>query len=195
MLIAILREVVLRAFRVRLHGSLARLPASGADLAVLVGELESLQQPQRLVHASPHREIVDRDLPQLSERVDYKESSEGETLILLQDAVGAAYGHTLVGQQGNLHLAQAALLAGLLAPGEVGELRISAAGHHRTVQGLELRHPVREGDDLSRADEGEVQRIEEEDHIFPLVVFQRDFLELSVNHGSADEFRSLHLGL
>lgn len=36
----------------------------------------------------------------------------------------------------------------------------------------------------------QVQRVEEEDHIFSLVVFQRDFLELAINHGNALEFGS-----
>ena len=42
---------------------------------------------------------------------------------------------------------------------------VRGAGHHGTAQSLELRHPLGEGDDLGGADEGEVQRVEEEDNV------------------------------
>ena len=38
---------------------------------------------------------------------------------------------------------------------------------------------VAEGDDLSGADEGEVERVEEENDVFTTVVLQADFLELT----------------
>ena len=38
---------------------------------------------------------------------------------------------------------------------------------------------VAEGDDLGGADEGEVERVEEEDDVFALVVRQADLLELT----------------
>ena len=41
--------------------------------------------------------------------VNDEESSEAEPLILLQDPVGPADGHVLVGQQGDLHISQPAV--------------------------------------------------------------------------------------
>ena len=38
---------------------------------------------------------------------------------------------------------------------------------------------VAEGDDLGGADEGEVERVEEENDVFATVVLQADFLELT----------------
>ena len=133
--------------------------------------------------------------------VNDEESSEAESLVLLQNPVGSADGHVLVGQQGDLHLAQSALFAilkskniledfelfparsDLLAPGQVGEVGVGGAGHDGAVEGLELGGPVGEGDDLGGADEGEVQRVEEEDHVLPLrdAVSQRqdDQVEIS----------------
>ena len=99
--------------------------------------------------------------------VNDKQPTEAEPLVLLEDPVGPADGHVLVGQERDLHLAEAAMFAVLLTPGEVGEVRVRAAGHHGAVEGLELRHPVREGDDLRGADEREVQRVEEEYDILP----------------------------
>ena len=115
--------------------------------------------------------------------VDDEEPSEAEALVLLEDPVGPADGHVLVGQEWDLHLAQAPLLPLLLAPGQVGEVGVGGAGHDGAVEGLELGGPVGEGDDLGGADEGEVQRVEEEDHVLPLrdAVSQRqdDQVEIS----------------
>ena len=54
--------------------------------------------------------------------VNDEESPEGEALVLLEDTVGPADGHGLVGQQGDLHVAEAALLPGALTPGQVGKV-------------------------------------------------------------------------
>ena len=60
-----LLEVGLTVFGVGNHRGLARLPASGTDLAVLVRELEGLHQSEALVHVTTHWEIIDGYLPQL----------------------------------------------------------------------------------------------------------------------------------
>ena len=99
--------------------------------------------------------------------VNDEEPPEAKPLVLLEDPVRPADGHVLVGQQRDLHLSEAAVLPVLLAPGQVGEVGVGGAGDHGAVQGLELGRPVGEGDDLGGADEGEVQRVEEQDHVFP----------------------------
>ena len=134
---------------------------------MLVDKLESLDKPKGLVDIAAHGKIVDGDLPQRALGVDDEEAAEGDAVVLLEDPVGPADGHVLVGQEWDLHLAEAAMFAVLLTPGEVGEVRVRAAGHHGAVEGLELRHPVREGDDLRGADEREVQRVEEEYDVLP----------------------------
>ena len=99
--------------------------------------------------------------------IDDEESPEAESLVLLENPVGPADGHVLVRQEGDVHLSQPALLPLLLTPGQVGEVGVGGAGQHRAVQGLELRHTLREGDDLRGADEREVQRVEEEYDVLP----------------------------
>lgn len=61
--LAVLAEVFLRRLRVRLDGVAARTPVCGTDLAVLLGELESIDQSQRLVDGTTDGEVVDGDLP------------------------------------------------------------------------------------------------------------------------------------
>ena len=79
--------------------------------------------------------------------------------------------------------AETTLLPRGVHPGQVSEVGIHGAGQHLCTDLLELRHPVIEGEDLRRTDEGEVQRVEEEDHVLPLrdAVSQRqdDQVEIS----------------
>ena len=50
------------AFGGGFDSGLSRIPVGGADLAVLVGELESVEQTECLVDAAAHRQVVDGDL-------------------------------------------------------------------------------------------------------------------------------------
>ena len=50
---------------------------------------------------------------------------------------------------------------------------------HLCAERLELRDPVIECEDLGGADEGEVERVEEEDDVFALIVRETDLLELT----------------
>ena len=67
---------------------------------------------------------------------------------------------------------------------------------HLTIDISELLNPVRESDDFCGTNEGEVQRVEIDDDIFPFVVGQGDLLELPVHHGLGRESgrRLLDLG-
>ena len=56
------REVGGDASSVRLHRLLAGLPSSWADLAVLVGELEGLDEPEGLINVATDRQVIDGDL-------------------------------------------------------------------------------------------------------------------------------------
>ena len=163
-----------------------------AHLSKLVSELECLDKPQGLIHIAAHREVIDGDLPQSAIRVDDEEAAEGDTVILLEDPIGPTDGHVLVSQERYLHSAQTSHLPLSLAPGQVGELAVSGAGDHSSVDGLKLPGAVIEGDDLSGADEGEVQGVEEEDHILALVVIQADLFELTLDDSCSLELRGGH---
>ena len=58
----------------------------------------------------------------------------------------------------------------LLGPGEVAVLGVDGGAEDLGAELPELAEPVGEGEDLGRADEGEVERVEEEDDPLPLVV-------------------------
>ena len=98
--------------------------------------LNNLNKAEGFVDISANRKIIDCDLPQSSRLVDHKQTSEAEmmltmyffcqknsmtnfspqTLILLENPIGAADGHVLVRKERHRHVAKASLLPGLLAP-------------------------------------------------------------------------------
>ena len=55
-------KVFQRSLGFRLNGLVTLLPASGANLTVLIGELESLNKTESLVNRSTNGQIVDGDL-------------------------------------------------------------------------------------------------------------------------------------
>ena len=71
----------------------------------------------------------------------------------------------------------------------MGEMRVRGAGDHRAAQRLELRHPLGEGDDLGGADEGEVERVEEEDDVLSFVVVQAHLFKVSVYNSLVQQNR------
>merc|ERR1719188_2539839 len=87
--------------------------------------------------------------------------------------------HALVGEEGDVHGAEAALLPRRVDPRQVAEVRVSRAGDQLAADLAEPGSGVAEGDDLGGADEGEVEGVEEEDDIFTTVVRQTDLLELT----------------
>lgn len=70
------------------------------------------------------------------------------------------------------------------------KMAVSRARNQFTVNGTKLVSTVAESNDLRRADEREVKRIEKQHHIFPLVITQRDLLEFTIDNCHALKLRS-----
>lgn len=206
-------KVLQAALGVGLHSLAALRPAGRADLAVLLGELESLDETDGLLDIAADGQVVDGDLSEDALGVDDEQAAQGNALFLDEDAVAARNLLRSVGDKGKLQVrTQAALLSGLLNPGEVGEVRVGGNAEHGGVDGAEALEGVVVLDDLGRADEGEVHGVEEEDDparerlamveifrvfaevaILPLslVLRERDVLELaSGEEGSGGKVRS-----
>ena len=169
-------EVLQAVVALRVDRLLAGLPVRRAHLAVLRHELERLHQTQRLVHAAAHREVVHRDVLDHALRVDDEQAAESDAQILrltplprthvVQNAVLRGDLLRVVADDGDLHVAQTALLAGSLDPRQVRLHRIARAGDQLRVDLAELLSAVAEGDDLSGAHEGEILGVEEQHHVF-----------------------------
>ena len=61
------------------------------------------------------------------------------------------------------------------------EAAVRAACYNCGVEGLKFRESVAERDDFGRANESEVQRIEEENQPTPAIIFQSYFLEVTID--------------
>jgi len=183
-------EVSLGLRRIGLHGQVSRLPVGRAHLTVLLNELESLDQADDLINVAADRKIVDGDLAQVTGRIDDEKGTKWDAIgkkntVLGGDRLGE------VSDNRDLHVTQTTFLARSVHPGKMGEQGIARGSNDLGVDGIELRLTIAESNDLGRADEGEIQRIPEEDDPLASELRQRDILELLVRHQSANgEFRS-----
>ena len=84
------------------------------------------------------------------------------------DVIRAADFVLHVGDQGVLHLTDTTVIDRGVLPGEVGELRVDRYADDFDTALLELVQAVIEGDQFGRADEGEVERVKEDDRVFAL---------------------------
>ena len=179
---------------VSLHGGGTRLPVARDDFTSLLVILEGLEEAEGLVNVAADREVVDGDLTDVLVGVDEEDGAESNTgirAVVDEDTVvaGAVLGD--VSDQGDVHLAEATLLAFLHGPGEVGELRVDGPGEDGAVELVELSEAVGVLGDFGGADEGEVEGVREEDDPLALVVGELDGLHGLVGHDSHGfEFRS-----
>lgn len=100
----------------RLDGLVSGIPVGGADLAVLVGELEGIDQAEGLVDAAADGEVVDGDLADDAVGVDDEEAAEGNAFLLDEDTVVLGELVVLVGEEGNVDLAEAAVTSRGVGP-------------------------------------------------------------------------------
>jgi len=186
------REILFRAFGIGLHGLFARSPVSGADL-VRVGlhVLEGLQNPQGFINVTTHGQVVDRGVHDDAIGIDDEQATQGDTLSVIEDVVSRRNFLLQVSDEGIVDVTQATLIACCLNPSQVAELAVYGNAEYFGVLAGEIGITVTEGRDFSRADEGEIQRVEEQHHVLAPVLGQRDFLELLVHHSGSCEIRGL----
>lgn len=173
----------------------ARSPVGRTDLAVLVVELNRLERAQRLVDGAPNAEVVDRDVSENALWVDDEEAAQRDAGVG-EDAV--VRGHLLrdVREEGNVEMAQPALVARLVDPRQMAVLRVDRRSNQLAAQRAELPRAVRERNDLGRADERKVERVEEEHEVLAAEVLQANLLEFAANDGRRTKVRRglLHCG-
>ena len=89
--------------------------------------------------------------------------SSREDTVVPRDLLGE------VRDQRDVDGADATIVHWFVSPGNVGELRVDRDADDLAVALREFLDPVIEGEDLGRADEGEVERVEEQRHVLPAV--------------------------
>ena len=93
-----------------------------------------------------------------------------DKLIYLENSVRSRDFQVLVGEQRDVHLAESSLLSGGVDPGEMGEMGICGARDDFATDFAEFLGTLGESDDFGWADKGEVQGVEEDDHVFALEI-------------------------
>lgn len=136
-----------------------------------------LYQPQVFVHVSANREIVNAQVPDDLVVVDEEGASKCEAGII-EHSVLISDVLLDVSKEGNVERAESSIGAVVERPPPMDEVGVDGAADHLAVVLPELRSLVAELNDLSGADEGEVERVEEEEQPLALEVVQRDLLEL-----------------
>ena len=153
--------------------------------------LEGLQQAQGLINTAADGQVVDGALHDHTIGIDDEQAAQGHTGVLVEDFVGAGDVLLQVSHQGVGDVAQATVLTVGLNPGQVGELAVHGHAQHFAVAAGELAVAVGEGGDLRRADEGEVEGVEEEHHVLAAVRGEGHLLEFLIHHSGGGEIRSL----
>src|ERR1700754_1145382 len=144
-----------------IQGRVALAPVAGAQL---VG-LQSVQDPQHLVHVTPHGSCGRRDELDLVVRVDDEGDAVGDAAVV-EDSGSQREFALDVGEHRERQLLEVFVLG---APLEVHEFTVHRDAEHLRVAILELVVQLAECGDLSRAHEGEVLRPEEHDPPLALV--------------------------
>lgn len=131
-------------------GVLAWAPASRANLAVLVVELEGLDESQNLIRVTAHRRLVHGDMTEVPSWSNDVQGTEGEASIKEQGTVASKLGVgrsrglplrkglVYVSNEGNVNVAQTSLLLRSLNPGVVGEERINGNSNNLSANLSEL---------------------------------------------------------
>jgi alkyl hydroperoxide reductase subunit AhpC len=148
---------------------------------VLLVELKRVEDSQCLVHVATQWQVVNQSVADNPLLVDEEQTPQGH-FPAEQNAV--IFGDLLaqIGHQRIIYLADAALIAGSVLPGEVREVRIHRHAQHLGILLLELRQRLVKSDNLRGADEGEIQRIEEQYHVLAAIRRQGQLLERVVGH-------------
>ena len=145
-------EVLLGTLGVRLHGLFTRSPVGRANLVgVGLHVLEGLQNAKGFINVPSHRQVVDGGVHDHTVGVDDEQTTQGNTLSLVENVVGRRDFLLQVGNEGIVDIAQATLIARGLDPGQVAELAVHGNAENLGVLAGEIRVAVAEGRDLSGA--------------------------------------------
>ena len=101
--------------------------------------------------------------------VDQEQSTERDAAIE-KDVIVARNLLVQIGDERKFGLADSALIAWRVGPGQVGEVAVDRNTQNLDVQFSEFSRSIRECDDFGRTDEREVEGPKEQDYEFALVV-------------------------
>ncbi len=175
---------------VGLDGGGTRGPVDGADLAVLRDELVPLNKTECLVHRAADRGVVEAQMLDDSVRVDDVRRTQGVAGLQVESTILRRDVAINVSDEGDVQrTTKATFLAAGVDPGKMREHGVDGDTNDLSTNGAELVGVVAELEDLSGADEGPVQRIEEEDDVLSGVILQAHFLNFAIDDSGSSESR------
>lgn len=98
----------LLGFQVRSHSAISGLPGGWANLAVLLVELEGLNQSKVLLNISTNSQIVDADVLEDLVVVNNESSSQSDT-VLVEHSIALSHLVRIVSKKGILDISNASL--------------------------------------------------------------------------------------
>ena len=143
-----------------LHRGRARLPLRRADLAVLVGILEGLDEPQELVNVAADLVVRHLHIAEFTLTVDDVSCAVGNALLLAQAAKVLGDHRRPVSDHRDLDWCDATFIAWLLSILLVRVVRVSRARNNLAVVLRKLICLVRELAYLCGTHKGEISRVE-----------------------------------
>ena len=159
-------EIGLNAIITRLHASFASRPSSGADLAVLLEELDRVDRPEELIDVTAERQVVDHRVPADAVGINEIGATCREAAVSVNHVVGLTHGLRRVSEERVAQRTNASFIDSGVAPARVCLSIIHGYAQNLDASLLELTYAVVESDELRRSDEGEVLRVKEERDVF-----------------------------
>src|SRR3982751_298086 len=138
--------------------------------------LETLKDAKRLVDRASDVQVVDDRILQDAFRVDDEKPAKSNVRIVHQDVVFRGEASAYVRSDRVFDALNAVLVLRRLEPRAVRMDRVGRDTQDLCTDALDLVKPVRKMDQFRRADEREIERVEEQDEPFALVVRKLDVL-------------------
>lgn len=132
------------------------LPVGWAHFSVLLEGLESLNQSEDFVNISSDWWVIHGDVTDILLWIDDESSSEVESSIQVHNAIVLSNNVVGIRKQWDVDTSQTSFLTWSVDPGQVSETGINRNTDDLSTDLSEVLSLVREGNDFSGADKGEV---------------------------------------
>lgn len=161
------------------HGGVTFLPIHGANFAVLLKVLESIDDAEAFLDGAAEGHVIHDLVADGALEIDEEEATVSneftfdrditifiDDLLTCEDVVSFRDRLVNISNERVVDAMNAALVFGSIDPSPVREFGVGGATHDGHITGFELSHFLLEAVEFGRADEGEVLRVEEENDVF-----------------------------
>ena len=185
------RKEFLRLFRVRIHCLLTGLPVCGTHfIGVRLDVLDGLQHAQRFIYATTEAEVIDGGVLNHPILIYDEQAAKGNACIRVENIVSGADFFLEIGNQWIVDVTDSAAFTIGLDPSEVRKLAIDRDPEDFGVQCFEFSMTIAESRDFGGTYKGEVQWIEEQDHVLAAKTRQFDVFKFLIHNSRCSKVGS-----